>query len=104
MRLIDAEVLLTHMFEEEECHGLGEAYAYRQGWNDAILTIVEDEPTVEPPRMHGVWTKEEFTNTQGTSYGAYKCSLCGAFYQDIGYEWYFCPNCGAEMGEQDVNH
>lgn len=56
-----------------------------------------DFPTIEPKRMRGIWTKEEFTNTQGTSYGAYKCSLCGAFYQDIGYEWNFCPNCGADM-------
>lgn len=30
-------------------------------------------------------------------YPLYECSLCGAVYQDVGYGFNFCPNCGADM-------
>jgi len=35
-------------------------------------------------------------------YPLYECSNCGAVYQDVGYGFNFCPNCGADMrGGQD---
>lgn len=30
-------------------------------------------------------------------YPLYECSVCGAVYQDVGYGFNFCPNCGAQM-------
>lgn len=30
-------------------------------------------------------------------YHLYECSECGAAYQDVGYGFNFCPNCGARM-------
>lgn len=30
-------------------------------------------------------------------YPLYECSNCGAVYQDVGYEFNFCPNCQADM-------
>ena len=32
-------------------------------------------------------------------YPLYECSNCGAVYQDVGYGFNFCPNCGADMRE-----
>lgn len=29
----------------------------------------------------------------------YECSICGAVYQDVGYGFNYCPNCGADMRE-----
>lgn len=33
-------------------------------------------------------------------YPLYECSNCGAVYQDVGYGFNFCPNCGADMREK----
>ena len=48
MRLIDADALNIRKFQERECNGFGEGAAYRQGWNDAIDAIMENEVTIEP--------------------------------------------------------
>ena len=32
-------------------------------------------------------------------YHLYECSECGAAYQDVGYGFNYCPNCGAMMEE-----
>ena len=29
----------------------------------------------------------------------YECSICGSVYQDVGYGFNYCPNCGADMRE-----
>lgn len=34
-------------------------------------------------------------------YPLYECSNCGAVYQDVGYGFNFCPNCGADMRAED---
>ena len=47
MKLIDADGLLLRKFQEQEYKGLGEGAAYRQGWNDAIDAIMNNEPTIE---------------------------------------------------------
>jgi len=31
----------------------------------------------------------------------YECSICGAVYQDVGYGFNFCPNCGADMRAEE---
>lgn len=41
------------------------------------------------PVRHGHWIEGK--------YPLFTCSECGATYQDIGYGYNFCPNCGAEM-------
>ena len=53
---------------------------------------------VEPRK--GRWIKDRLSSTCGGSYGVYRCSECENSYQDIGYGWNYCPNCGARMEEQ----
>lgn len=48
MRLIDADALTEKKYTDKECSGCGEASAFRCGWNDAIDTICENAPTIEP--------------------------------------------------------
>ena len=48
MRLIDADALAEKKFQERECNGLGEGPAYRQGWNDAIDAVMDNEPSAQP--------------------------------------------------------
>lgn len=52
MRLIDADALAEKKFQERECNGLGEGPAYRQGWNDAIDAVMDNEPSAQPEVIH----------------------------------------------------
>ena len=40
---------------------------------------------------HGHWVEAR--------YPLFTCSVCGATYQDNGYGYNYCPNCGAKMDE-----
>lgn len=78
-----------------------DAESYKRGWNDAIDSIIENTPTIEPARKTGKWFPD---NRPGGGFGV--CSSCGfpseAFAADVLYK--FCPNCGADMrGENDGN-
>ncbi len=86
MRLIDSDELLKHIPPEEICSRFAVANA----------------PTIEPERKKGKWINDRLVSTNGGTYGVRRCSECEAYYQDIGYGWDFCPNCGADMrGEND---
>lgn len=59
------------------------------------------QPTVDPAK-HGRWIPDRLVTTNGSTYGVRRCSLCEAYYQDVGYGFHYCPNCGARMeGEED---
>lgn len=62
-------------------------------WNRVIRDTVKE---VTEPRK-GKWIKDRLSSTCGGSYGVYRCSECASSYQDIGYGWNYCPNCGARM-------
>ena len=79
MRQIDADVLEEHKFTRNEAKGND----YMRGWNDAIEAYKS--------RPHGQWVE----GTQG-----YYCSECETIDKSY-YEHYFCPKCGADMGEKD---
>lgn len=59
-----------------------------------IIGLLEELPTAE---KKGKWIKDRLSSTCGGSYGVYRCSECASSYQDIGYGWNYCPNCGARM-------
>ena len=63
---------------------------------ETAKAIVESIPTADVrPVARGKWIT--------VMYHLYECSECGAAYQDVGYGFNFCPNCGARMGgEEDV--
>lgn len=43
------------------------------------------------PVRYGRWVEAK--------YPLFTCSECGATYQDTGYGYNYCPNCGAKMDE-----
>ena len=100
MRLIDAEALAEHKFVGIADWPPTEAISWQRGWNDAIDTIIEAQPTVEvvldfhaqTPR-HGRWIDHQYKEFP---IGRYECSVCGAKHD---MEWDYCPNCGAKMDE-----
>ena len=61
------------------------------------LRIINSMPAEE---KKGKWIKDRLSSTCGGSYGVYRCSECESSYQDIGYGWNYCPNCGARMEEE----
>lgn len=69
-----------------------ETSLYMQGWNDAITSIIENEPSEEPKK--GKWT-----NAYDGNDGHVKCTACFKTYDYITQAQHFnyCPNCGAQM-------
>lgn len=91
-RLIDAGELRRKIMEQEM-------------WNvqDFVYKSIDDAPTVDAePIRHGRWVKDRLLSTNGGTYGVYRCSLCERTYQDIGYGFRYCPNCGAKMDEVTI--
>lgn len=58
---------------------------YKQGWNDAITSIIENEPSAE---KKGKWEAIDVYEV------VVACSECK---QKFTYEHNYCPNCGAKM-------
>lgn len=44
---ISKQDLTNKKFHENDLHGFGENTAYRQGWNDAIDAILDNEPPAD---------------------------------------------------------
>lgn len=71
---------------------------YRVAFKDEIDKI----PTADVVEVkHGRWIKDRLCSTSGGTYGVRRCSVCEDYYQDIGYGWNYCPNCGARMDERE---
>lgn len=78
---------------------------------DDIATIFvyyddKDKKPVEYRRVrqavgHGLWILEEYPD--GYYYAT--CSECDAWFDEDAFQngWKYCPNCGAKMGEIDLN-
>ena len=75
MRAIDADALnsikfhplpYTHITPSD-----ADAESYKRGWNDAIDSIIENAPTIEPERKKGKWIDDN-------------CSECGSIMEICG--------------------
>lgn len=84
-----------------------ETSLYMQGWNDAITSIIQNEPSAEQKKvvikMDAVATGITFTPNKHVgkwkSIDVYKV-LCSVCKQVSAYEHKYCPNCGARMEEE----
>ena len=116
MRLIDADALSERKFIGVATWTPTEATSWQRGWNDAIQTIMECQPTVDAVSLedymamestvnkltqalansekHGHWT-DRAKSIIGAPTEA--CSVCAEW--SIGYKKDYCPNCGAIMDE-----
>lgn len=74
--------------------------AYSKGYNDGEHDEQDRKLEMLLKDKKGKWIKDRLSSTCGGSYGVYRCSECENSYQDIGYGWNYCPNCGARMEEQ----
>ena len=72
-----------------------------QGRYDALKVFTDEAQrqieSFKPKR--GEWISDRLITTNGGTYSVRRCSICEAYYQDVGYGWNYCPNCGAKMGE-----
>lgn len=88
MRAIDADALkkdLTRFYNNEV----------------TAKQLIDEQPTIEPQRKKGTWIEQD-DSWDGVYY---ECSACGEPWttidgtpRDNGMK--FCPNCGAEMGNE----
>ena len=103
MRLIDIDAFLAENCIERISanDGLDWGCDDCQKCNARYLEVSCDRllkfPTVS--QKQGRWISDRLVTTSGGTYGVRRCSLCEAYYQDVGYGWHYCPNCGASMKE-----
>ena len=72
----------------------GEAYRRLDAWlNFAPAADVR-------PAVRGKWTTEHLASTSGGTYAVVRCSEC--FSQFPMWHTNFCPNCGADMREEQT--
>lgn len=99
MRLIDADMIIAKLETVEQNNELSATEANRLGW---LKEMFQMTPTIEAePVRHGRWIEDRLVTTNGGTYGVRRCSLCEAYYQDVGYGWDYCPECGARMDGDD---
>jgi hypothetical protein len=61
-----------------------------------VIDQIDREDTIEPERKKGKWIIYVISMLDGEGC---KCSECGC--EGASY-WDFCPNCGADMREEDT--
>jgi exosome complex RNA-binding protein Csl4 len=62
------------------------------------LKKLKDIPAADVVEVvRGKWIFDRLVSTSGGTYGVRRCSRCEAYYQDVGYGYNYCPNCGAKM-------
>ncbi len=98
-RLINADALDAEMY-----HKSFEVDDGRNVWNSGLWIrykifeeAIRDAPTIDAvPVVHGRW--------KCVSIGRYACSVCGCepWYGGSIRTLYYCPNCGADMGDTDT--
>ena len=101
-RYIDADKLEIHKFTIKEASHNDMGGAYRQGWNDAIDAIIDNEPTADVrENVKGEWLQmKRFGGEKGQTPDV-MCSVCHAPALWLGtlgcIRSNYCPNCGADM-------
>ena len=100
MRAIDADALREQFPEPEDWCDPERALVHITG----IWAEIDDAPTIEPERKKGKWNTYYHSDIDFS----HSCNQCGysAPYQMIGgkvfqKKWNFCPNCGADMMEDN---
>lgn len=80
------------------------AEMFRNGCLESIEVLMAEgeiyDIDYEPERKKGEWIQDRLISTNGGTYGVRRCSNCESYYQDVGYGWNFCPNCGACMRKE----
>ena len=103
MRAIDADALekILEKIPAADIKNMG-GQAYVLVKLSQVFNVIDNQPTIEPERKKGTWIEQD-DSWDGVYY---ECSACGEPWTLIdGTPWdngmKFCPNCGAEMRDDD---
>lgn len=88
MRLIDADALIPMMRYATTDSEIG-VFPIKIGF-DAIVEVINSQPTIEPERKKGKWIKDG---------NKWMCDECGELVYDDDQN--FCPNCGSYNGGKE---
>ena len=97
--LISRQAAIEALDDNITLTGWGNSVAVR----DYILRAkkrLQAIPAAQPERT-GKWIKDWIVKEHGGGYGVRRCSECDASFQDVGYGWNYCPNCGARMEDEE---
>ena len=115
MRLIDADALIDDLkhdvavdqdsLDYEELTDLNrENIQFDKDCKQNAIDLLQHAPTIEPQRKTGQWLLEIGTYLGGHPRFRYHCSVCGNVEEHVYADSKcanFCPNCGAEMENDD---
>ena len=104
MRLIDADALYDDL---EAAGGTGaEPNSWDDGYDKGIDTAIRHLKKAPTVRIKGRWEMEQQRFNMGPGIycsGKYPtCTVCGGFTTDHRKYLPFCPNCGVEMTNAEV--
>ena len=60
-----------------------------------VRESLQTMPSAQPERKKGKWMGKPIAG-----YATVRCSVCNDVFLDNAGRWKYCPNCGAEMGEE----
>lgn len=108
MRLIDADALMQSLgitnIDCDKCawHDKEWSRCKRGGDFEDACCAIENAPTIEPQRKKGEWIPEFNGKFTGGAYW-FSCSKCKRIVPEVrNGGWNFCPNCGADMRDDDI--
>lgn len=90
MRAIDADALIDYL------QIIPIDLGYREV--EEIEEYVRSMPTIEPQRKKGKWRKVSADRYVSSAKYVFVCSECN---ENVIGDWNFCPNCGADMMEEN---
>ncbi len=62
--------------------------------------VIAGLPSVQPERKKGNWDTHDVVKILASGKvldGFMQCMVCGCIFENHSTEYYFCPNCGADM-------
>ena len=84
---------MPRLIDVESAIRVVDRYISDDAMNVEVKLAITNMPTVDAePVRHGHWIEAK--------YPLFTCSVCDATYQDVGYGFSYCPNCGAKMDER----
>ena len=90
MILIDADDLKRKVYKSIDVDVISKTYFYG---------MIKNAPIIEAePIRHGHWVEQEPGDWRYSK--EYRCSECGKYRlvtNPAGWEWHYCPHCGARM-------
>lgn len=88
------DALADYIYNIDKVYSTGKLSAY--DCKDAAESVIEQVPPAQPERKTGMW----IYMLRDSENDEYRCSVCS---NPSGYDYDYCPHCGANMVKGNSN-